>query len=136
MSVLTDQQTARLTYWHIYADDEGISHFRQSALSFNPAPVPGLDDPPLAATLSEVSGATFLRLAPSQVEDWHPAPRRVFLVVISGISEVTVGDGTVKRFGPGDVVLMDDTSGAGHVTRSVGEDEHIALVIDASAPAG
>ncbi len=31
-----------------------------------------------------------------------------------------IGDGTTRRFGPGDVVLADDLTGQGHTTRSLG----------------
>ena len=33
---------------------------------------------------------------------------------------VETGDGTVRRFGPGDVMLAEDTTGRGHITRVVG----------------
>jgi hypothetical protein len=35
--------------------------------------------------------------------------------------EIGIGDGTKRRFGPGDVVLADDLNGQGHTTASVGE---------------
>ena len=34
--------------------------------------------------------------------------------------EIGIGDGTTRRFGPGDVVLADDMTGKGHTTRSLG----------------
>jgi hypothetical protein len=34
--------------------------------------------------------------------------------------EIGIGDGTTRRFGPGDVVLADDLTGQGHTTRSLG----------------
>ena len=33
-----------------------------------------------------------------------------------------MGDGTVVRVGPGDVLLAEDLTGRGHVTRAVGTD--------------
>jgi hypothetical protein len=114
---------------HIYSDDDGVSHFRETALPFRPAPIAGLEDPPLALGIDSGPGAAFLRLAPRQMEEWHPAPRRVFLIPIQGASRVTVGDGMVKEFRPGDVVLMDDTTGQGHITEAIGDIEHIALIV-------
>lgn len=35
----------------------------------------------------------------------------------------------VCRFGPGDVVMMEDNQGKGHTSRTVGEVPHIALMI-------
>jgi oxalate decarboxylase/phosphoglucose isomerase-like protein (cupin superfamily) len=40
---------------------------------------------------------------------------------MSGAVEVETTDGTVRRMGPGDLVLLDDTSGRGHVTRNIGD---------------
>lgn len=34
--------------------------------------------------------------------------------------EIETGDGTKKRFGPGDIMLADDLTGRGHITRAVG----------------
>lgn len=124
---------ATLKVWHLYADDAGVSRFREISLPFKAIPVPGMDDPPLALGLDSLSGAAFLRLAPRQVEDWHPAPRRVFLVPIQGASRVTAGDGTIKEFRPGDVVLMDDTTGKGHITEPIGDVDHIALIVPVGA---
>ena len=48
---------------------------------------------------------------------WHHAPRRQLVVVLSGAVEVEVGDGTRKRFEPGDCFVADDLTGRGHLTR-------------------
>ncbi len=54
------------------------------------------------------------------------------------MSEVTASDGEKRRFGPGSIVLLDDTTGKGHQTRAVGTIDHIAAVVpiaDAAAAA-
>ena len=45
------------------------------------------------------------------MSDWHIAPRRQYIFVLSGAMEIGSGDGTMRRFGPGDVVLADDLTG-------------------------
>jgi quercetin dioxygenase-like cupin family protein len=50
---------------------------------------------------------------------WHHAPRRQLVAVLSGRLEVEVGDGTKKRFGPGDTFIADDLAGRGHLTRDL-----------------
>ena len=42
-------------------------------------------------------------------------------ISLSVTAEIEVGDGTVARIGPGDVVLAEDLTGQGHITRVVGE---------------
>ena len=34
--------------------------------------------------------------------DWHPAPRRQFVIILSGQLEIGLGDGTKRVFGAGD----------------------------------
>jgi hypothetical protein len=49
--------------------------------------------------------------------DWHPAPRRQFVIILSGQLEIGLGDGSTHLFGPGDARLVEDTTGKGHTTR-------------------
>ena len=51
--------------------------------------------------------------------DFHNAPRRQFVITISGLAELECGDGSRRRFGPGDMLLVDDTTGQGHITREI-----------------
>ncbi len=114
-----------LTYVHVYADSAGASHFRQEHLDFTR----GRDNDSSIHVLEAKGGATLLRLKAGAVEDWHNAPRAWFLIVLQGASEVTTSDGQVRHFGPGSMVLLDDTTGKGHQTRAVGNIDHIAAVI-------
>ena len=52
--------------------------------------------------------------------DWHPAPRRQFVIILSGQLEIGLGDGSKRVFGPGDARLVEDTTGKGHTTRIFG----------------
>lgn len=47
-------------------------------------------------------------------------PKRQYGITLSGHVEIETGDGTIRRFGPGDVMLAEDTTGRGHLTRVVG----------------
>jgi hypothetical protein len=55
---------------------------------------------------------------PTETPDWapHVAPRRQWLVVLSGRAAITVSDGERREFGTGDVLLMEDTTGEGHLS--------------------
>lgn len=53
----------------------------------------------------------------------HSAPAPQFIVVLEGVVEVEVSDGTKRRFGPSSIILMEDTGGKGHVSRWVVEAE-------------
>jgi len=51
--------------------------------------------------------------------DFHNAPRRQFVITLSGVGELECGDGSRRRFGPGDILLAEDTTGQGHITREI-----------------
>jgi hypothetical protein len=52
-------------------------------------------------------------------QDWHHAPHRQLVAVLSGVLEIEVGGGDTARFGPGDTFVADDLSGRGHLTRDL-----------------
>jgi hypothetical protein len=53
--------------------------------------------------------------------DWHPAPARQLWVGVEGHLDVTVSDGETRRFGPGSLLLLEDVTGKGHVTKAVSD---------------
>ena len=60
--------------------------------------------------------------------DWHTAPRRQYLLFLNGHTEIEVGDRSIRRFGPGDVLLAEDLTGHGHLTRTWGDDRRVVWV--------
>jgi hypothetical protein len=76
-----------------------------------------------------VSGLQFVRTSPAYDLDWHPAPRRQYVVTVSGESEVIIGDGTHIRLYPGKLMLVEDTTGQGHISKAVGDKDRISLFI-------
>ena len=61
--------------------------------------------------------------------DWHPAPRRQFVIILSGQLEIGCGDGTKQVFGPGDARLVEDTTGKGHTTRVLGNEPCLTATV-------
>lgn len=126
--------TRTFPYVHLYSDASGVSHFRDETLRLAVVPGPNGPDQALAAyALRGSGGAQLLSLKHGAREDWHTAPRRMYLVVLQGMSEVTASDGEVRRFGPGTMLLMDDAQGKGHITRAVGTVDHVAITFPAPA---
>jgi hypothetical protein len=74
------------------------------------------------------SGVQFVRSAAFD-STAHPAPREQWVVMLRGVIEVTVSDGSRCRFGPGDLVLAADITGTGHTTSGVGGPPFEALFI-------
>jgi hypothetical protein len=59
----------------------------------------------------------------------HPAPRKQWVVMLRGTIDVEVTDGSGRRFEPGDLLLVTDTSGTGHTTTAAGVPPLEALFI-------
>lgn len=69
------------------------------------------------------------RSASPSVDDFHNASRVQYLVHLSGTTEIEVADGTVKRLLPGDVLIAQDTTGHGHITRGIGDEPRVAVTV-------
>jgi hypothetical protein len=82
----------------------------------------------IAAKVGE--GAVRLNQGPAKsFSDFHNAPRRQYVVITSGMMEVEIADGTKRQFVPGDVLVAEDLTGKGHITRGIGEDPRISLSV-------
>src|SRR5262245_30250930 len=82
--------------------------------------------------LSEIVGVTSLQFRRTNQDynlDWHPAPRRQYVVTLGGESEVELEGGRKIRLGPGHILLAEDTTGKGHISRAVGGEERLSLFI-------
>ena len=73
-----------------------------------------------ASELQPAHGIVFRSAPANHFSDYHPVPKRQYVITLSGQVEIETGDGSVRRFGPGDVMLAEDTTGQGHITRVVG----------------
>ena len=61
--------------------------------------------------------------------DWHPSPNRQCIFIISGELEVEVSDGEIRKFVPGNIILVEDTTGKGHISRVVSEKRSYCIAI-------
>jgi hypothetical protein len=114
--------------WRIYSGNDGESHVAEVALAMKP--FTDLEGAHGEATPIEAAGGIAFRVSPpGYVLDWHCAPRRQYSISLSGQAEIEVGDGTVVRLGPGDVLLAEDLTGRGHVTRVVGNQPRFYAIV-------
>ena len=88
-----------------------------------------LNSHPILTTPQAATHIVFSQLPMGTFIDWHPAPRRQYVIILTGQLEIGLGDGTVRRFGPGDARLVEDTTGSGHTTRVVGSEPVLTAVI-------
>jgi len=123
------EQLENVHYTRIVVDENGDSHFSSGEIPMalgsyaQPEPKLGLSKTYAAST------ATLFSAPPGYFGDWHTAIRKQFLFHLSGTSEIVVSDGETRRFGPGDIVLVEDTTGKGHTARSVGDEDILILAV-------
>ena len=48
-------------------------------------------------------------------------PRRQYVISLAGGISITASDGETRHIGAGEIVLVEDTTGKGHITRSSGD---------------
>ncbi|MFO1402149.1 MAG: hypothetical protein U1F06_10895 [Steroidobacteraceae bacterium] len=127
--------TSRLEYLRLTPGADGVARFRTCSFDFVPIGVHGVEAVLSVHRVGEVRGVMLARLAAGTTEDWHPAPRRQFMVCLQGIVEVTASDGEKRRISPGGCVLLEDVTGQGHRTHAVGPEDHVALAIPVESAA-
>jgi len=82
-----DVTMQRARYVRLFADAHGESHFDDVEIELAAGGIP------------------------------HPSPRRQVFCTMQGEYEVTVSDGTTRRFPKGSLLLLEDTFGKGHASR-------------------
>jgi quercetin dioxygenase-like cupin family protein len=115
-------------YPRIVRTDDGRSAFEDTEISLTEQHVTDGVPPMLVGPVPSAAGVVFLRSATFD-SDPHPAPREQWVVVLRGTFEVEVSDGTRRRFAPGDLMLVTDTTGRGHTTSAIGDPPFEALFV-------
>lgn len=98
----------------VYSDREGDSHFEVIE-------VPLVDIGELGRlSKGESAGQIIFReVEPSYDFDFHTAPQRQYIVLLDVGVEIETSLGEKRSFQPGEVLLMEDTTGKGHRTRNL-----------------
>ena len=121
---------ASVSFTRLYTDANGVSHFSKEALPLAPvAGGEGMEANLAVNRIGDVKGVIFAQLKAGATEDWHVAPRRQFMVCVRGIVEITASDGQKERMTPGQFMLLEDTTGKGHITHAAGSEDHVALAV-------
>ena len=100
----------------LYADADGESHFEDLEVEFVRTSSSGR-----ISALEPATGVMFREVQPGYAADWHKAPRRQYVINLDAAAELTSSDGEVRVLGPGQILLIEDTSGKGHLARNVGD---------------
>jgi hypothetical protein len=108
---------------NLYADENGESHFRDIEIEWA--------EQGRASRFSKRLPATgiIFRETPAEYDlDWHPAPRRQYIVNLDAAVRITASDGESRIIGAGEVILVEDTTGKGHLSQGLGELRHSLFI--------
>jgi hypothetical protein len=95
----------------IYTGTDNQTHFQEvdldtfTTIATNPGPGP----------------IRFNHRTGESVADFHNAPRRQYVMMLSGTMEIETGLGEKRVLHPGDVLIAEDITGKGHITRNIGD---------------
>ena len=103
----------------VFSGDDGESHFED---------VSPEEFAKIANRLGQGDIQFSQRPAPS-FSDYHTAPRRQYVVFMSGIAEFETADGSVRRLHAGDVLVAEDLTGHGHIARGIGDEMRVSLAV-------
>jgi quercetin dioxygenase-like cupin family protein len=110
----------------LYTGADGQTHTEEIEAKFT------VGGPNEVFKLMAITGAELHRYAPGTVQDWHNAPRRQYVITLSGQGEVELAGGKKIQMGPGHIDLAEDTTGKGHITRTVGNEDRITITLPLS----
>lgn len=104
-----------MTVTRMYPDHEGLARAEESEVR-------------MSETI-KVEGLSFQSITPPRVSDWHTAPRRQYAITISGRAEAELPGGKKVTFEPGRVVLIEDVTGTGHISRILGTENFVVAFV-------
>ena len=99
---------------NLYCDANGESHWRDIQVEWAEETEAGKLSARQAA-----HGIIFRQTQAEHDRPWHPAPRRQYIINLDAGVQLTASDGEARVIGAGEVILVEDTSGKGHLSKSV-----------------
>jgi hypothetical protein len=112
-------ETRKIDVSRLYHDERGESHFIDETLEVVAANFAPPAPPIYVSEPTPVQRVVYLFLPKGYSGDFHPAPRRQVMTLMSGSLESSASDGETRRFTPGNTMLVEDTQGKGHSTRAL-----------------
>jgi len=105
----------------LYTGPDGLTHAEDVEVKLTGNPQNQISE------MLKVTGAEIHRAAAGRVNDWHNAPRRQYVITLSGRGEIEVAGGKKISLEPGHIELAEDLTGKGHITKVVGSEDRVSI---------
>lgn len=107
------QTPAAAVMKRFYTGTDGLSHVEDIPLTPN-------------LVMEKIASVEVRTSRPGSFADWHPAPQRQYIINITGTAQIEVAEGKVD-LPPGSIEYIDDLTGKGHTTRTIGTEPRVSL---------
>jgi hypothetical protein len=107
----------------LYADETGETHFRNVQIDLTEVGPDGA-----TSKLFPAKGVIFRTTPGNWVFDWHRATRRQYVVNLDASHQVTASDGETRIIAAGQIYLVEDLYGRGHLSKGLGQFRHSLLI--------
>ena len=101
---------------NLYVDEHGETHFRDIEIEWEEERGASKYSTRLPAT-----GIIFRQTAGSYDLDWHPAPRRQYIINLDNGVQITASDGEARVIAAGEGILVEDVTGKGHLSKAINQ---------------
>ncbi len=120
-----------MRYLRVYSGEDGASRFEDVELAGTLTRTVEGVPPLLVSGPFACSGIMFVE-QPKNTSGWeahaHLAPRKQWVIMVSGRAAITRTDGQCREVGPGDVILAEDTTGRGHLSTPLTADVRFEMI--------
>jgi len=117
-SVVLAQSRKPYTMQLLYTGPDGLAYVKDIEVAAGPHGV---------ADLFPVAGEEVHRTPAGFSIGWHVEKRRQYLITLSGRGEIDIAGGKKIILTPGSILLVENTTGKGHMTRTLGNMPWVSL---------
>jgi uncharacterized cupin superfamily protein len=108
----------------ILTDSKGKSYFEDFDI-----PLKDFGDIGFLSDKYPVKSVIFRETSENYNYTWHNAPEKQFVIMLEGSVEIEVGSGEKRIFSDGDILLVLDTNGEGHISKAVNKQKRKSIFI-------
>ncbi len=120
----------KFSYLRLYSDDSGETHLEDEEMLMTEAEYAPPAPPNWVGPREKATGWTVIGLPSGWFGDFHPVPRPQWMLIMSGVVEVEVTDGTKRTCPAGTIAFLEDAGSKGHISRSVGDELSVIMVVE------
>lgn len=102
----------------LYTGPDGLAYVKNIEVAARPNGV---------VDLSPARAIEVHRTPPGFSIGWHVERRRQYLITLSGRGEINIAGGKKIILTPGSILLVENTTGKGHMTRTLGDKPWVTL---------